>query len=127
MEQNQNSSINPSLPSKLETQVDTLFLLKQPKKKDNNKFNTNKTRELTENQTVWKSDNQSQRRNIIRDGRERWRWTAWWRGLRAQLPLEEGGRQARQQLVDPMRQQLVHWMVPYSHADNLGGITWGAR
>ena len=47
---------------------------------------------------------------------------------RTQGTAATGGRgQARQQLVDPMRQQLVHWMVPYSHADNLGGITWGAR
>ena len=41
---------------------------------------------------------------------------------RTQGTAATGGRgQARQQLVDPMRQQLVHWMVPYSHADNLGG------
>ena len=34
---------------------------------------------------------------------------------------------ARQQLVDPARQQLGDWAVPHSCADKLGGTMGGAR
>ena len=34
-----------------------------------------------------------------------------------------GARQARQQLADPARWQLMEQAVPHSHADKLGGTT----
>ena len=45
------------LPAKMEAQVDTLCLLAQPKE-GQQQFKNKKQPELTENQTVWKSNNQ---------------------------------------------------------------------
>ena len=52
------------LPAKMEAWVDTLCLLTQPKK-DNNKFKNKKQPALTENRTVWKSDNQGVKEEIF--------------------------------------------------------------
>ena len=44
------------LPAKMEAWVDTLCLLAKPK--EGQQFKNKKQSELTENQTIWKSDNQ---------------------------------------------------------------------
>ena len=60
-------------------------------KKDNNKCKNKKQPELTENRTVWKSDNQGikekafiQTRRSGRDGQQgrndSWQGSSWWRG-----------------------------------------------
>ena len=47
-----------SLPAKMEAEVDTLCLLAQPKEGQQQFKNKKKNPELTENQIVWKSNNQ---------------------------------------------------------------------
>ena len=56
------------LPAKTEVYVDTLCLLTQPK--EGQQFKKKKQPELTENLTVWKSDNQAvKEETFIRTGR----------------------------------------------------------
>ena len=69
----------------MEAQVDTLCLLAQPKE-GHNKFKNKKHPELTENQTVWKSDNQGfKEETFIQIGR---------RGREGQLGGEDWGKAA---------------------------------
>ena len=82
--------------------VDTLCLLVQPK--DNDKFKNKKQPELTENRTVWKSDNQGDKEEtFIQTGR---------RGGDRQLGW--GGLTARLQVVDPARGRTVEQGMPGS-------------
>ena len=56
------------LPANLEAQVDTLCLFAQPK--EGQQFKNKKQPELTENRTVWKSDNQGDKEEtFIQTGR----------------------------------------------------------
>ena len=84
----------------MEAWVDTLCLLAQPKE-GQQQFKNKKQPELTENQTVWKSDNQGDKEEtFIQTCRQRLvdptRWHI----------VEWGGQNyswlARQQLVDPV-------------------------
>ena len=74
-------------------------------KKDNNKFKNRKQPELTENKTVWKSNNQGvKEETFIQTGSGGWRWAAGQRRL-----LE--------------RWKLADWGVPHSCANKWGGTT----
>ena len=87
-------------------------------KKDNNKFKNKKQPELTENRTVWKSNNQGvKEETFIQTGR---RARDWKPKQRTQGEVAAGGLgQARQQLADWARWWLV---VPHYCADKPGGI-----
>ena len=96
---NQRSHINKyyqklyfALPAKMDAQVDMLCLLAQPKE-GQQQFKNKKQPELTENRTVWKSDNQGDKEETFiqtgRRGGERhpggedsWQGSGWqtWRG-----------------------------------------------
>ena len=75
------------LLAKMEAQVDTLCLLAQPKEGQQQFKNKNQP-ELTENRTVWKSDNQGDNETFIqtcrrgRDeqpgGEDSWQGGGWW-------------------------------------------------
>ena len=92
------------LPAKMEAEVDTLCLLAQPKE-GQQQAEKQKQIEMTENQTVWKSDNKGvKEETFIQTSRRDGERAAGERGLRA-------------------RQQLADWVVPHSCADKLGGTT----
>ena len=87
--------------------------------KKDNKYKNKKQPELTEKQTVWKSDSQGVKEEIfiqasIRGGDgqlggdDSWRGCSWW---------------VRLQLADPVGWQIVGWVVPHLHAYKLGGRT----
>ena len=58
----------------MEVQVDTLCLLEQPKE-GQQQFKNKKQPELTENRTVWKSDNQGDKEEtFIQSGRRGGDW-----------------------------------------------------
>ena len=81
--------------------------------KDSKKFKNKKQPELTENLTVWKSDNQGvKEETFIQTGRRGADGAAGWRGL-----------VARWWLVDPVRRRLVEQAVSHSRADKPGGTT----
>ena len=105
-------------------------------KKDNNKFKNKKQPELTENKTVWNSDNQAVKEEaFIQTCRTGGDGQLGWSRLTARQWLEDWGGQGRgwwtRQLVDPARQQLAQrvrlWLVeqevPHSFADKPGGTT----
>ena len=99
-------SKNGRFPAKMEAQADTLCLLTQPKE-GQQQFTKKKQLELTENQTVWKSNNQ--------DVKEE--------------PFIQTGRRSRdgqqRQRGNMMRQQLEDQEVPHSHAnENQKGHLW---
>ena len=73
--------------------------------KDNNKFKNKKQPELTETQTIWKSDNQGvKEETFIQTGRRGRGRQAGWRGLIT-------------------RQRLADWVAPHSCAEKPGGTT----
>ena len=88
----------------MEAYVDTLCS-SHNQKKDNNKFKNKKQPELTENQTLWMSNNQDIKEETFtqmsRRGRDR--------------QLEWGGLSARR--------WLARWAVPHLHGDKPGGTT----
>ena len=90
----------------MEAEVDTLCLLAQPKGQQ--QFKKKKQPELTENQTVCKSDNQGDKETFINRGR---------RGGDGQPGRR--GLAARQWLVDPVR--WADAAAPHSHTDKLEG------
>ena len=112
-----------------EAYVDTLCLLTQPKE-GQQQFKNKKQPELTENQTVWKSNNQEvKEETYIQTGR---------RGRDGQLGREDsagdkaaaggpskvadcGTVQARLELADPTRWWLTDPVAPHSHIDKPGG------
>ena len=76
-------------------------------KKDNNKFENKKQLELTENQTVWKSDNQGIKEET---------------SSRLVGGAETGSQAERTRgkavAGEPARQQIADWAVPHSRAHN---------
>ena len=86
---------------KMEALVDTLCLFTQPKE-GQQQFKNKKQTELTENQTVWKSDNQGDKEEtFIQTSR---------RGGDGQPGLR--GLTARWRLADPVRWQIAEWGRP---------------
>ena len=76
------------LPANLEAQVDTLCLFAQPK--EGQQFKNKKQPELTENRTVWKSDNQGDKEEtFIQIGRRGGNGQWGQRGLMATRPDSE--------------------------------------
>ena len=106
------------LPAKMEAKVDTLHFLTQPKE-GQQQFKKKKQPELTENRTVWKSDNQGDEEDtFIQTGRRGKDWQRGRRGPRGKAAaggpsevVDCGTGQARLQLADPM--------APHSHIDKL--------
>ena len=95
----------------MEVYVDTLCLLAQPKE-GQQQFKNKKQPELSENLTVWKSDNQGVKKETFiqagrrgRDGRLRWRGpTTSWRLAVSHLQVDKqeeqwGGRQTAQPMI----------------------------
>ena len=94
--------IHLEFPTKMEAYVDTLCLLAQPKEGQQQQFKNKKQPELTENQTVWKSDNQGHKEEtFIQTGRRGRDWQLGQRGLAV-----------RWRLVDPARWRIVEWGRP---------------
>ena len=85
----------------MEAEVDTLCLLAQPKE-GQQQIKNKKQPELTENQTVWKSNNQGDKEEtFIQTGR---------RGRDGQPGRR--GLAARRRLADPARWRIVEWGRP---------------
>ena len=117
----------------MEAWVDTLCLLAQPKGQQQCK-NKNQPK-LTENRTVWKSDNQGDKEEtFIQTSRRGGDGQLKWRGLAATRRLVnpemwrtvERLGQAVQQLADPTRWWLADPVAPHSPIDKPGG-TAGER
>ena len=83
------------LPAKMEAQVDTLCLLAQAKERQQ-QFKNKKQPELTENRTLWKSNNQGNKEETF---------TQQVGG--AETGSRQTGHTARWQLVDPARWRIV--------------------
>ena len=96
-------SASQRLPAKMEAGVDSLCLLAQPR--EGQQFKNKKQPELTQNQTVWKSDNQGDKdETFIQTGRS-------------------GGDRQPGQTGLMARRRLVEQVVPHSSADKPGGTT----
>ena len=93
-------------------------------KKDNNNLKTKKQPELTENRTVWKSDNQGVKEETFiqtcrRGGEDSQQGSGW----RTQRGGGLGSGAGKGQLVDPASQWLVDLAVPHWSTDKQGGTT----
>ena len=89
-------------------------------KKDNNNLKTKKQLELTENRTVWKSNNQGDKEEtFIQTGRRGRDGQLGWRGLTARQWMADPVRWL--QLADPTRWWLADPAAPHLHIDKPGG------
>ena len=113
------------LPAKMEAKVDTLHFLTQPKE-GQQQFKKKKQPELTENRTVWKSDNQGDKEEtFIQTGRRGKDRTARAEKTRSKV---EAGRPSKVEDcgMGQAVQQLAVPTAPHSHVDKPGG-TVGER
>ena len=119
--------VNSRHPAKMEAKVDRLCLLAQPKE-GQQQFTNKKQPELTENRTVWKSDNQGvKEETLTQTGRGGGDWQP---GGEDPQKAAAGGPskvadcgtgQARLQLADPTRWWLADPVAPHSHLDKPRG------
>ena len=75
----------------MEVKVDTLCILAQPKERQQ-QFKNKKQPQLTEDRTVWKSDNQGNKETFIQTGRRSGDRQPGQRGLTARLRLVDTAR-----------------------------------